>query len=781
MGDKVQDKLEETLDELNYYRRRKQFSEEEIQNIVRQRKDYEYKLQKNERNLNYYLQYIQFEMNLDLLRSKRVKRQKLYLIKKKNEDYAVKNRQYILIKRTLNRFCNDVILYKKFFNFYQELGNKEQAQNICTIGIKRHPLVSELWYQMILLEFYGNQNIKNTRMYFQLSLRFNPKCKMLWQEFFTIEMRYIGKILTRKYLLYNNDTNYTMDISTKELLSGIIPMTIFRNALQQVIKNINEAAIDYTDNDITNDINFLISFIKRIDEWKYFMKVPPSIQSWNIDIIDDGNNDIKESITTDQACNFGICFDFMYKEILNTLIINFPNHIDIIVQSILLIYRLHHPDDDTIDQDFISTQSFHYRSSLHPLISKSKILHTIMPHTDDTLGAKDSTDGNNSDGINYNTIISNINTNLRYDDKYIINMFHKYLHNCKDIVLENLYTKYIQFQYERIQQYTNTFIQCQSYIKIFLQELILCINYILLNNPSNLNSILIWLRIISFIQPIHIDDIYNFINTFLFINNNYNTMISDTIYLNIWNEIFLLIPWYNIHPIIALSWNLKSIEVLKKEESSIIIDLQYILFQYLLYINSTINSQIVDIKQHSVYYIIKYLNKIFDENLIYRLQNIQNLQENLLKYPIDNIVYLKEGTVVDNTVCTIPNDTIVQQYSMWIGSMLILTDIPNDKCIEDCIKTLQYCTKVNPKTYLNLLPLLLHINIDDNVQKNKDIHAIIERAINNFGSICVDIWLTYIDTAPLFSHVQQNRGDIYQRALNTLLPTYRSEFVARYC
>lgn len=72
MADKVENILERMTDELQYYIKEELFSKREVKKIVKERRNAEYKMQRKDANLLFFLDSIKFEKSLDKLRAKRV-------------------------------------------------------------------------------------------------------------------------------------------------------------------------------------------------------------------------------------------------------------------------------------------------------------------------------------------------------------------------------------------------------------------------------------------------------------------------------------------------------------------------------------------------------------------------------------------------------------------------------------------------------------------------------------------------------------------------------------
>jgi hypothetical protein len=68
MADKVENILEKMTDELQYYIKEEIFSKKEVKKIVKERRNSEYKLQRKDANLMFFLDSIKFEIKLEKLR-----------------------------------------------------------------------------------------------------------------------------------------------------------------------------------------------------------------------------------------------------------------------------------------------------------------------------------------------------------------------------------------------------------------------------------------------------------------------------------------------------------------------------------------------------------------------------------------------------------------------------------------------------------------------------------------------------------------------------------------
>lgn len=120
MADKVEAVLERMTDELQYYIKEGLFSKKEVKKIVKERRNSEYKLQRKDANLLFFLDSIKFEKQLDRLRGKRVRKQAIVDTGKQKShmaDHAVKKRIMHLYDRATRKFKLNIALWKEYLEF----------------------------------------------------------------------------------------------------------------------------------------------------------------------------------------------------------------------------------------------------------------------------------------------------------------------------------------------------------------------------------------------------------------------------------------------------------------------------------------------------------------------------------------------------------------------------------------------------------------------------------------------------------------------------------------
>lgn len=130
MADVVQYKLERMVKELDDLERRNLFSKLEISEIVKQRRKFEYRLKRPSPLKQDYLNYIEYEKNLDTLRilrrkavSRELKEKGNKRMKKSVSDFSGISRIVEIYKMATNRFKGDLEIWFQYLEFCRQKRN----------------------------------------------------------------------------------------------------------------------------------------------------------------------------------------------------------------------------------------------------------------------------------------------------------------------------------------------------------------------------------------------------------------------------------------------------------------------------------------------------------------------------------------------------------------------------------------------------------------------------------------------------------------------------------
>lgn len=195
-SDKARFYLEQSIPELQDDLKKQIFTRDEITAITKKRSDFEHVLNARGSSPADYVRYAEYEMALNTLRNKRVKRFGV-----KSSNYAGARRIFFILDRGTRKFHGDLGLWKRYLDFARTQKSYKKLEKILTSVLRMHPTKSELWIYAASYALDLQADIGGARGYMQRGLRFCPKSRDIWVEYAKLEMMYIGKIEGRRKIL----------------------------------------------------------------------------------------------------------------------------------------------------------------------------------------------------------------------------------------------------------------------------------------------------------------------------------------------------------------------------------------------------------------------------------------------------------------------------------------------------------------------------------------------------------------------------------------------------
>ena len=283
-SDKARFFLEQSVPELKEYERKRIFSAPEISSIARQRSDFEHKINARGSTPSDFARYAEFEINVEALRKKRVKRLGI-----KATNHTGQRRIFFVFDRGTKKHPGDIGLWLQAIEFAKKQKAHKKLTQIFTSVLRLHPTRPELWIYAAQFAMDELGDMTEARSYMQRGLRFCKSKKTMWIQYARLEMSYIAKIHARRQILgieeQRDDRSTQIQAGSKEeaevaLLavqdmntspegkpeaaelsrlesvsaqSGAIPMAIFDGALSQfnnpsdVGQSFLEMLSDYSD------------------------------------------------------------------------------------------------------------------------------------------------------------------------------------------------------------------------------------------------------------------------------------------------------------------------------------------------------------------------------------------------------------------------------------------------------------------------------------------------------------------------------------------------------
>ncbi|KAK6360714.1 U3 snoRNP protein [Orbilia blumenaviensis] len=193
MSDKARFYLEQGLPELQKLERKKIFTKEEIQAISRKRSHHEHRIAAARCKPADFLAYATYEMNLDALRQKRMKRLSIRL--RGSSNYSGSRSIFFIFQRATNKFHGDVQLWKTYAEFCRAQKSYGRLRKVLDSMLRLHPTNPDLWIYAAKVAIDDTDNMADARNYMQKGLRFSRRTsKELWVEYAKFECVFISKV-----------------------------------------------------------------------------------------------------------------------------------------------------------------------------------------------------------------------------------------------------------------------------------------------------------------------------------------------------------------------------------------------------------------------------------------------------------------------------------------------------------------------------------------------------------------------------------------------------------
>ncbi|XP_010666961.2 uncharacterized protein LOC104884066 [Beta vulgaris subsp. vulgaris] len=217
MADVVQHRLERMVPELDDLEKRSLFDRREIAEIVKKRRKFEYRLQRPSPLKQDFIDYIDYEKQLDRLRvlrkktvSRQLKDKGNKKMKKSLSDYAGVRRIIEIYRIATSRFKGDLELWFQYLEFCKEKNNGRMKKVLGQV-IRFHPKVPAVWIYAAAWEFDHNLNVRAAHVIMQMGLRSCPSSEDLWVEFLRMELTCLNKLKARKVILGEDNGTLVRD------------------------------------------------------------------------------------------------------------------------------------------------------------------------------------------------------------------------------------------------------------------------------------------------------------------------------------------------------------------------------------------------------------------------------------------------------------------------------------------------------------------------------------------------------------------------------------------
>ncbi|OGE53054.1 hypothetical protein PENARI_c008G02532 [Penicillium arizonense] len=169
---------------------------DEISSIVKKRSDFEHKINARGAQPADFVRYAEYEMNLDVLRKKRVKRLGI-----RSAGFNGQRRIFFVLDRATRKFQGDLNLWVQYIDYARKQKAHKKLSLIFTDALRLHPTSAELWVYAAKNVLDDHADMTQARSYMQRGLRFCKSSRTIWTQYAKLELIYIAKLVARQRIL----------------------------------------------------------------------------------------------------------------------------------------------------------------------------------------------------------------------------------------------------------------------------------------------------------------------------------------------------------------------------------------------------------------------------------------------------------------------------------------------------------------------------------------------------------------------------------------------------
>ncbi|NXX48393.1 UTP6 protein, partial [Tricholaema leucomelas] len=233
MAERVEQRLEDRVPELEHLERVGLFTHKEIKAILRKASALEYKIQRRALRKEDFINYIQYEINLlELIKKRRARIG--YSFKKEEIEFSILQRVHSLFKRATGKWKDDVQLWLSHVAFCKQWNAKHQLSKVFSSMLAIHSNKPALWIMAAKWEMETRLSSESARHLFLRALRFHPECPKLYQEYFRMELMNAEKQRKEKKEFERAKMDLGKSSYSEEILRGEMARIIYRDAAQKI-------------------------------------------------------------------------------------------------------------------------------------------------------------------------------------------------------------------------------------------------------------------------------------------------------------------------------------------------------------------------------------------------------------------------------------------------------------------------------------------------------------------------------------------------------------------
>ncbi|XP_015280185.1 PREDICTED: U3 small nucleolar RNA-associated protein 6 homolog [Gekko japonicus] len=233
MAERVEQRIEDRIPELEQLERVGLFTHKEIKTVIKKTSALEYKIQRRALHKEDFISYIQYEINLlELIKKRRARIG--YSFKKEEIEYSIVQRIHGVFKRATTKWKDDIQLWLSHVAFCKKWNRKIQLSKVFSSLLALHSNKPALWIMAAKWEMENRLSSENARQLFLRALRFHPECPKLYQEYFRMELMHAEKQRKEKKVFEQAKMDLGEFSYSDDILNGELARIVWREAIQKI-------------------------------------------------------------------------------------------------------------------------------------------------------------------------------------------------------------------------------------------------------------------------------------------------------------------------------------------------------------------------------------------------------------------------------------------------------------------------------------------------------------------------------------------------------------------
>uniref|UniRef100_A0A8C9T6P8 UTP6 small subunit processome component n=1 Tax=Scleropages formosus TaxID=113540 RepID=A0A8C9T6P8_SCLFO len=233
MAEIVQQRLEDRIPGLEQLERVGLFTKKEVRLVIKKSTALEYKLHRPMLRKEDFITYIEYEIGvLELIKKRRLRIG--YNFKKDEIEFPIMSRISSVFRRATAKWKDDLQLWLSHVAFCKKWNMKTQVSKVFLSLLAIHPDKPALWIMAAKCEMEDRNSSESARHLFLRALRFHPKNKKVYLEYFRMELMHAEKLRRQQKELEQAEMAMGEYEFSMEILNGKLAEVVYKEATEKI-------------------------------------------------------------------------------------------------------------------------------------------------------------------------------------------------------------------------------------------------------------------------------------------------------------------------------------------------------------------------------------------------------------------------------------------------------------------------------------------------------------------------------------------------------------------